>query len=240
MPLHALIFDVDGTIADTEKEGHLPASNEAMGRLGYPIEWTWEDFKELMAIPGNGNRFRFALANLSAPPPADEIEEAVNAFMSLKQKLYIENYLPRLSLRPGVASLIREAQERGVRLAIVSTSHEAQIRALLHARLPGSADAFVPILGKESGTKTSPDSTLYEQCLHQLRVAPHNALVIEDAMMGMQAAHRAGLPVAVIYNDYTAHESFTGAALVARSLKFFTLESLEALCLPVTDPFSTG
>jgi len=91
----------------------------------------------------------------------------------------------------------------------------------------------MPVLGKESGTKTLPDSTLYETCLRQLRVSPHDALVIEDSASGMKAALKAGIPVAVIYNDYTAGENFTGASLVARSLIFFTLEQLEALCLPL-------
>jgi HAD superfamily hydrolase (TIGR01509 family) len=233
MPLEALIFDVDGTIADTEQEGHLPASNEAMALLGYPIQWTWEEFKQLLVIPGNGNRFRNALNQLEPPLSPAEIDAAVIQFITLKQQLYIEKYLPRLSLRPGVARLIREAQERGVRLAIVSTSHEAQIKALLRARLSDVASEFSPILGKESGTKTLRDSTLYERCIRQLRIAPHNALVIEDSASGMNAALKAGLPVAVIYNDYTVDENFTGAALVARSLMFFTLEQLEALCLPL-------
>lgn len=233
MPLEAIIFDVDGTIADTEQEGHLPASNEAMAQLGYPIGWTWEEFKQLMSIPGNGLRFRQALSHLNPPLPPDEIEGAVARFLTLKQKLYIEKYLPRLSLRPGVARLIREAQEYGVRLAIVSTSHEAQIKALLHARLQDVASVFTPIMGKESGTKTLPTSTLYERCVQQLRIPHRNILVIEDSATGMNAALKAGLPTAVIYNDYTANENFTGAALVARSLMFFTLEQLEALCLPL-------
>jgi len=123
--MEALIFDVDGTIADTEQEGHLPASNEAMALLEYPIQWTWEEFKQLLVIPGNANRFRNALNQLNPAPPPDEIDVAVAKFVTLKQQLYIEKYLPHLSLRPGVARLIREAQERGVCLAIVSTSYEA-------------------------------------------------------------------------------------------------------------------
>lgn len=231
MPLKALIFDVDGTLADTERDGHLPACNEAFAVLGYPVRWTWDEFKAMLRIAGNAKRMRLALERLTPPLPPAEIESAVRRLAELKQSLYIEKYAAHLPLRPGVSALIEAAIARGVRLAIVSTSDEAQIEALLRHRLPEAAVQFNPILGKGAGQKTAPHSPLYKRCLAELGTAPEETLVIEDSEVGLCAALTADLPCVVIYNDYTFGQNFSGAALVARSLGYFDLEQLAALCL---------
>ena len=235
MTLKAIIFDVDGTIADTERYGHLAACNDAFAQLGYPIHWTWEEFKALLPIQGNDRRMRLALEKHYPTMTSKAIDQAVANFVQLKKTLYIEKYLTRLSLRPGVRRIITSAVERDIRLAIVSSSREAQIKALLQARLPDVASLFDPILGKESGLKTDPESPLYHRCQEMLGTSPAETLVIEDSEVGFKAAQRAGLPCAVIYNDYTFGEDFAGAALVARSLEPFTLDQLAALCLPTAD-----
>ncbi len=179
--LKAIIFDVDGTLAYTERDGHLPACNEAFAALGLPVRWTWEEFKALLPIPGNAERMRRALRRLDPPLPPDRLEAAVARLIELKRRLYIEKYAPRLPLRPGVARLVEEAVRRGIRLAIVSTSDEDQIRALLRYRLPAFADAFDPILGKSAGVKTAPGSPLYRRCLAELGTSPDETLAIEDS-----------------------------------------------------------
>lgn len=229
--LKAIIFDVDGTMADTEREGHLPACNDAFAALGFPIRWSWEAFKAMLPIPGNALRMRLALEQLTPTLSPAELEAAVVELAQLKQQLYLDKYLPALSLRPGVYNLIEAAADRQIQLAIVSTSNEAPIHALLRRRLPAFAGGFQPILGKESGQKTAPDSPLYRRCLKTLATDPAETLVIEDSEVGFQAAQTAGLPCAVIYNDYTSGQNFAGAALVARSLEYFTLDQLAALCL---------
>lgn len=234
MPLKALIFDVDGTLADTEHDGHLPACNAAFAALGYPIRWTWEEFVALQPIPGNALRMHLALEQLQPPLPPKELEAAAQRLKQLKRRLYIEEYLPQLSLRPGVRPLIHTALERDVRLAIVSTSDDEQIHALLRYHLPEAARHFRPVLGKEAGNKTAPDSPLYRRALMELDVAAAETLVIEDSQLGFYAARAAGLPCAVIYNPYTYGQDFAGARLVARSLEFFDLDTLTALCLDGT------
>lgn len=231
MALKAIIFDVDGTMADTERDGHLAACNEAFATLGFPIKWDWPTFKEMLHIPGNALRMKMALEALHPPLSTIEIETALGQLVPLKQKLYIEKYLPQLPLRPGVQRLIQDAIDRSVRLAIVSTSDEPQIEALLRQQLPVVADQFQPILGKKAGRKTAPESPLYRQCLATLGTSASETLVIEDSEVGFQAAHRVGLPCAVIYNDYTYGQNFAGAALVARTLEFFDLDDLAGLCL---------
>lgn len=232
MKLKALIFDVDGTIANTEYRGHLPACNEAFATLGYPIKWSWEEFKAMQPIPGNALRMRKSLQAWDASLSDNELDERVDQLISLKKKFYIEKYLPELPLREGVIDVMGEALQHGVRLAVVSMSYEAQVNALLSRHLPQIYPYLRPILGKESGPKTAPDSPLYKRCLVELGTSVNETLVIEDSEEGFEAAKRAGLPCAVMYNDYTFGKSFAGAQLVARSLAFFSLTQLEALCLP--------
>lgn len=232
MRLKALIFDVDGTIANTEHRGHLPACNEAFAALGYPIKWSWEEFKAMQPIPGNALRMRKSLKEWDEKLSDTELDERVNQLIALKKRFYIEKYLPELPLRDGVVDIMQEALDCGVRLAVVSMSYEAQVNALLSRHLPHIYPYLRPILGKESGPKTAPDSPLYRQCLLELGTSVEETLVIEDSEEGFAAAKRAGIPCAVMYNDYTFGKSFAGAQLVARSLAFFSLAQLEALCLP--------
>jgi HAD superfamily hydrolase (TIGR01509 family) len=227
--LRALIFDVDGTLADTERDGHLPACNEAFAALGYPIQWTWDEFKAMLPVPGNAQRMRLALERLTPPLPPAEIDAAVARLAGLKRALYIEKYVARLPLRPGVRRLIEEALAHGLRLAIVSTSDEEQIEALLRSRLPELAGRFNPILGKRAGIKTASDSPLYKRCLTELGLSPGEALAVEDSEVGLRAAIAAGLPCAVIYNDYTFGQDFSGAAVVDHSLEHVSLEQLSDL-----------
>ena len=224
--LKAVIFDVDGTLADTEKDGHLVACNEAFERMGFDIRWTWEEFKELLKIPGNARRMRLALSARASLSEA-EIDQIVPELFALKKEIYLKR-VADLPLRPGMARIIREAIDRGVRLAIVSVTDEDQVRALLKAQLPESLEYFDPILGKQSGEK---DAGLYARCVAKLGFDISEIMVIEDSEKGFKEAKEAGLHCAVVYNDYTKGQDFSGAELVVRSLEFLDLDLLEKLCL---------
>jgi putative hydrolase of the HAD superfamily len=232
--LKALIFDVDGTLADTERDGHLRACNDAFAELGLPVQWTWDEFRALLPIAGNAARMSQALERQTGLSTAER-EAAVAELVRRKQAFYIERYLPNLPLRPGVARVIEQAIERGIRLAVVSTSREEQIHALLRARLPRAASVFDPVLGQAAGEKTSAESPLFRRCRDELGerygIATEEMLAIEDSAMGLGAAVTAGLACAVFYNDYTFGQPFAGARLVAPSLAHFDVDDLAAICL---------
>lgn len=228
--LRAIIFDVDGTLAETERHGHWVACNEAFAELGLPIRWTWDEYRALLRIPGNQNRMRRALAALGTLSER-EVEATATELFRVKQRRYLE-LVPTLQLRPGVRALVDEAVARGVGLAIVSTSSEPQIHALLRHLLAECAHRFDPVLGQQSGAKIGEEGRLYELCLAHLGLPPEAALAIEDAEDGLQAARRAGLTCVVAPSDERRGDDFSGAALVVPTLAGLTLDRLETL-LPV-------
>ena len=222
--LRLIIFDRDGTLANTERYGHLPASNEAIRLLGLDFQWSWNEFKTLLPVPGNANRLRLALKNRNYT--GAEIETIVQKFEPLKQQLYIEKYLPGIELRKGIRKLIHEAIEKQLELAIVSTSYESQIRAFLNSKLSDEADYFRVILGKESGRKTENNGFLYRKCLKMMHCDPDAALAIEDSEEGLAAAVAAGISTMVFYNEYSFGSNFRNARLVAPGAEYFDLELL--------------
>ena len=223
--LKLIIFDVDGTLADTERYGHLPACNEAMETIGLDIKWSWDDFKAILHIPGTTNRLILELDKMKL---SDETKgEYIKKFEPLKKKLYIEKYLPEVNLRKGVRNLIDEAIRNNISLSIVSTTYESQIKALLKSKLPDVQNHFEVILGKESGKKVDNDGYLYKQCLKLMNCSAKESMVIEDSESGLEAAVCAGIPTAVFYNDYTFGSPFKKAKLVAPSLEHFNLQILK-------------
>ncbi len=231
MKLKALIFDVDGTIANTEREGHWPACNEAFVRLNYPVQWSWAEYKQLLPLPGTQARARQTLADIRPDLVGAALDEIVEEFTAVKREIYLEKYATAATLRPGVKKLVAEAVAHHLKLAIVTLSHEAQVMAMLQKQMPQFAGAFNPILGKEAGPKHAPGSPLYTRCLAELDLPGDEVLVIEDSEGGTAAAVEAGLPVMVAYNDYTENGRFPGACLITPTLASFTLAQLSFLCL---------
>jgi HAD superfamily hydrolase (TIGR01509 family) len=229
--LKAIIFDVDGTLADTERHGHWPASNEAFRTHGYNnIQWSWEEYKWLMHHHhGTTYRVKYSLEQHTNLPPAERDSVALQ-ISEKKRALYLNKYVGSIPLRSGIASFIDETIENNLRLAIVTQSHEDQVDALLRHHLPGAMSYFDSILGSGSGPKTDPASPLYKRCLAELGLTGRDVIAIEDSENGLQAAVAAGLPCAVFYNSYTFGQNFSNAALVARSIKFFKPKQLAALC----------
>ncbi len=225
--LKLIIFDVDGTIADTEKYGHLPACNDAMNLIGLNIKWSWDNFKSMLHIPGSSNRLRMELSKRNFEK--EIIENYIGKFEPLKRKLYIEKYLPQIELRSGIIELITEAINDKIKLAIVSTSYEEQIKALLKTKLKKFAEHFEVILGKESGQKINNNGYLHKKCLRLASCLPGESLMIEDSDDGLKASICAGIPTAVFYNDYTFGSPFEKALLVAPSLEDFNLRQLKRI-----------
>jgi HAD superfamily hydrolase (TIGR01509 family) len=218
MALKALIFDVDGTLAETERDGHRIAFNQAFAKTGLIWNWSVELYGELLEVPGGKERIRFYLEKYQ---PHLEIPENLDEFIAdlhhLKTKYYGDLLASGIiPLRPGVKRLILAAKTSGLRLAIATTSALPNVMALLEKTL--NPDWFEIIAAGDIVPAKKPAPDIYNYVLQKLYLPPENCLVFEDSYQGLQAATKAGLKTIVTVNNYTQHHDFSDAVLVVNHL----------------------
>jgi HAD superfamily hydrolase (TIGR01509 family) len=218
MALKALIFDVDGTLAETERDGHRIAFNQAFAKTGLIWNWSVELYGELLEVPGGKERIRFYLEKYQ---PHLEIPENLDEFIAdlhhLKTKYYGDLLASGIiPLRPGVKRLILAAKTSGLRLAIATTSALPNVMALLEKTL--NPDWFEIIAAGDIVPAKKPAPDIYNYVLQKLDLPPENCLVFEDSYQGLQAATKAGLKTIVTVNNYTLNQDFSDAVLVVNHL----------------------
>ena len=220
----ALIFDCDGVLADTERDGHRPAFNETFAEVGIPVNWSETEYAEKLKIGGGKERMaalltdEFVRAN-GLPADPDGQKELLADWHRRKTARYKEMVLAgRLPPRPGIRRIAEEALGAGWALAVASTSAEESVRAVLeHAVGAGNAAHFTVFAGDIVRAK-KPDPAIYKLALERLSLEPGDAVVIEDSRNGLLAAVGAGLRCVVTVSGYTAEEDMTEAVLVVTSL----------------------
>ena len=221
MSLDALIFDVDGTLADTERDGHRVAFNQAFAEAGLDWHWDVPMYGELLAVTGGKERMRFYLDRFRPdwPRPAD-LDARIAALHAAKTRHYTA-LLARggIPLRPGVKRLLLEARAQQVRLAIATTTTPENVTALLeHALDPQAASWFEVIAAGDIVPAKKPAPDIYHYALRALNLRPEQCLAFEDSENGIRASRGAGLRTVITINDYTRDHDFTGAALVLDQL----------------------
>lgn len=224
--LQALLFDVDGTLADTEGEGHRPAYNLAFRALG--LEWDWHPrlYRELLAVSGGRERIAHYLDAYTPPlgDQADEIRRNRTAWIDSAHRLKTRFFRERLAagqlgLRPGVARLLRAAAERGVSCGLVTNATRPSLALMVDHLLGDELEKAVTATacGDEVAAK-KPAPDLYRLALERLEAEPASCIAVEDAASGLQSAASAGVPTVVAVNDDTRSQDFTGARLVVSDL----------------------
>ncbi|MFP4132515.1 MAG: HAD family hydrolase [Thiohalospira sp.] len=219
--LKALLFDVDGTLADTERDGHRVAFNRAFADAG--LDWHWDEplYGELLAITGGKERIRHYLAQHRPDEdlPAD-LDGLIAELHAAKTRHYTELLATgAIPLRPGVERLLREAREAGLRLGIATTTTPANVTALLESTLgPDSLDWFEVIAAGDIVPAKKPAPDIYHYALEKMDLASTEALAFEDSANGVRSAAGAALPTVVTVNDYTRDHDFSGAVTVLDSL----------------------
>ncbi len=215
--LEALIFDVDGTLADTERDGHRVAFNQAFDEAGLDWDWTVELYGELLQVTGGKERIRLYVEKFLKD---FELNEDIAEFAARLHKRKTHFYLELLQsgaipLRPGVERLINEAREAGLRLAISTTTTPANVTYLLSATLgKESIDWFEVIAAGDIVPAKKPAPDIYTWAMEQMNISPDACLAFEDSLNGVKSSLAADLKTIITVNGYTKDDDFSGSVIV--------------------------
>lgn len=217
MELQALLFDVDGTLADTERDGHRAAFNAAFREYGLDWDWDVALYGKLLAVTGGKERMKYYVEHFRTDyvPPAD-FADLVAELHRAKTRHYTEMLgLGEIPMRPGVKRLLHEARAAGLRLAIATTTTPENVTALLrHSLAEDASDWFEVIAAGDIVPAKKPAPDIYVWALQQMKLPAAACFAFEDSENGLRASLGAGLKTLVTTNAYTHDHDFSGAAAV--------------------------
>ncbi len=229
MELKALIFDVDGTLAETE-EAHRAAFNRVFERHGLGWHWSMQDYRELLKTTGGKERMRAFQATL----PAGErrlSDEEIAALHKEKTAIYGEILAAgELELRPGVAALIDAARAAGLRVAVATTTNLPNVEALTRCCWGRPAEEIFDVIAagdQVRAKKPAPD--VFNLALERLNLPAAACVAFEDSLNGVRSARGADLRVVVTPSIYTDDQDFSAAQLVVPTLEGLTIKALNRL-----------
>lgn len=220
MKLKGVIFDVDGTIADTE-EIHRQAFNQAFKEFNINWHWSVEDYHQILFISGGKERFKkFLYEDKELKSKIENPEKFIQELHKRKSQLYrsiLEN--DDIQLRPGVIRLINEARDKEIKLGVATSSSMANLTTLFNKTLDiEPSELFDSIVTSDTVQDKKPSPAVYQCVLAGLGLSADVCIAIEDTQNGNLAALAAGLKTVITTHTYTTDNDFTGAAIVINHL----------------------
>jgi HAD superfamily hydrolase (TIGR01509 family) len=212
--LEAVVFDVDGTLVDSERDGHRVAFNAAFEEAGLPDRWDVATYGPLLKITGGAKRMAFWFENTGrSPEEAWELAERLHRRKTQIMRTLVEE--GRVHARPGAVQLIDELEASGVRLHVATTGTRAWVEPLLaHA----FGDRFDTVVTGTEVSDLKPSPAVYLEVLDRIGSDPARTVAVEDSANGVRAAVAAGLRCVAAHNAYTREDDLSGATLVADGL----------------------
>ncbi|KAK3406587.1 hypothetical protein EUGRSUZ_K02765 [Eucalyptus grandis] len=215
----ALLFDCDGVLVDTEKDGHRISFNDTFQEKELGVTWDVDLYGELLKIGGGKERMTAYFNKTGWPEKAPKSEEERKKFIASLHKRKTELFMALiekklLPLRPGVAKLIDQALAKGVQVAVCSTSNEKAVSAIVSCLLGPERAEKIKIFAGDVVPRKKPDPAIYLLAASTLSVDPSSCVVVEDSAIGLAAAKAAGMKCIVTKSGYTAEEDFVNADAV--------------------------
>ncbi len=215
--LKCILWDVDGTLADTERDGHRVAFNMAFEEARLDRRWDVDTYGELLKVTGGKERMQFDIERGGMADMPFEKVAALHARKTIHYQTLIADGL--IPLRSGVLRLLEEAYAAGITLGISTTTTPAALDALIEHSLGKEwFDRFAVLAAGDIVPNKKPAPDIYDYAMEKLSVAPENTLALEDSGNGWLSAHAAKLKTVITVNDYTANQDFEGADLVVAEL----------------------
>ncbi len=216
MTIKAIIFDVDGTLADTE-DAHRISFNKAFAENH--LDWNWDValYDKLLKVTGGKERIKYfvetCLPNFQKPADYDGFVKHLHAVKTSHYTAMLrEGHIP---LRPGIKRLIAEAKQAGLKLAIATTTSPENVSTLLRQGLGKNGEALFDSIGCGDivpHKKPAPD--IYYWVLERLQLNASDCIALEDSENGLRSSLAAGIKTFVTINHYTRNQNFTDAAAV--------------------------